>query len=98
MMNGRGASVLIAAICAVVALAIYVLCIYLAHRKSKALHETIKAISGTEHVLLLMNADSTVAHEVTWYREIPHAHVYGGRTFTRSRVRPDGSVEFKCQP
>lgn len=76
------------------------LCVYVVRKrkKTRALHKTIAAIGGTEHVLLLMNADSTVAHEVTWYREIPHAHVYGGRTFTRSRVRPDGSVEFKCQP
>lgn len=38
---------------------------------------------GEAKTLVLLNADRTVAHEVTWHRDVPAVYSYGGRVFER---------------
>lgn len=49
---------------------------------------------GEAKTLLLMNANHTVAHEVSWHRDVPKTYAYGGRVFELLGQNESGQWEF----
>lgn len=49
---------------------------------------------GEAKTLLLMNKNHTVAHEVTWHRDVPKTYAYAGRVFELLGVNESGQWEF----
>lgn len=49
---------------------------------------------GAPKTLLLMNADRSIAHRVTYHRDVPATYAYAGRVFQLHGSNEDGAWEF----
>jgi len=49
---------------------------------------------GEAKTLLLLNENHSVAHEVTWHRDVPKTYSYGGRVFELLGANDAGQWEF----